>query len=67
MLKLEKLLATDDQHDLISYATLQLVRRKLDVEFPIVETLADESGRCAEARRAKNFDSMGKSLRCCSH
>ena len=60
LLKLEKLLATDDQHDLMSYATLQLVRRKLDVEFPVMETLADESGRCAEARRAKNFDSMGE-------
>ena len=60
MLKLERLLATDDQYDLMSYATLQLLRRKLDVEFPIMETLADESGRCAEARRAKNFDSMGE-------
>ena len=60
MLKLEKLLATDDQYDLMSYATLQLARRKLDVEFPVVETLADESGKCAKARQAKNFDSMGE-------
>ena len=60
MLKLEKLLATDDQYDLMTYATLQLARRKLDVEFPVVETLADESGKCAKARQAKNFDSMGE-------
>ena len=60
MLKLEKLLATDDQYDLMTYATLQLARRKLDVEFLVVETLADESGKCAKARQAKNFDSMGE-------
>ena len=60
MLKLERLLATDEHYDLMSYATLQLVRRKLDVEFPVIETLADESSKCAEARLAKNFDSMGE-------
>ncbi len=59
MLKLERLLATDDHHDLMSYATLQLVRRKLDVEFPVIETLADSEHDGAEARLAKNFDSMG--------
>ncbi len=60
MLKLEKLLEADDHYDLMSYATLQLVRRKLDVEFPVIETLADEAERCAEARQAKSFDSMGE-------
>jgi len=59
MLKLERLLATDDHYDLMSYATLQLVRRKLDVEFPVIETLADSEHDGAEARLAKNFDSMG--------
>jgi len=39
---------------------LQLLRRKLGVEFPVIETLADNDADCAEARLAKNFDSMGE-------
>lgn len=57
LLKLERLLTVGGDYSLMNYATLQLVRRKLDVEFPLIDTLATE--QVAEGRRAKAFDAMG--------
>ena len=57
LLKLERLLKAGEDYSLMNYASLQLVRQKLDVEFPLIETLATE--QVAQARRAKAFDAMG--------
>ncbi len=57
---LEKMLAVESEFTLMNYATLQLVRRKLDADFPILETLAGEKDELAQARKSKAFDNMGK-------
>lgn len=57
LVKLERLVKVGDDYSLMDYASLQLVRQKLDVEFPLIDTLARE--QVAEGRRAKSFDSMG--------
>jgi Zn-dependent protease with chaperone function len=59
LLKLERLLAVSGDYDLMGYATLQLIRRKLGVEFPMVEKIVNDRNSLAQARRAKAFDSMG--------
>lgn len=55
--KLESLLSVSDDYDLMSYASLQLIRGKLDIEFPVIKTLADD--HMAKGRNAKAFDEMG--------
>lgn len=57
--KIEQLVSVSDDYDLISYATIQLVRRKLDVEFPIVKLVASDRHSIAQARKVKTFDAMG--------
>lgn len=57
LLKLERMLKAGEDYSLMNYASLQLVRQKLDVEFPLIETLASE--QVAQGRRAKAFDAMG--------
>ena len=55
---LERLLVVEGEFSLMNYATLQLIRRKLDVEFPILDTLSGEQKQMAECRRVKTFDAM---------
>ncbi len=57
---LEKMLAVESEFTLMNYATLQLIRRKLDVEFPVLDTLAGEKDELAQARKSKAFDNMGE-------
>ena len=63
LLRLERLLLARGGFDLCGYATLQLVRRRLGVEFPMVERLAGSGegadGHVAGGRRIKTFDAMG--------
>ena len=59
MLNLERLLVVEGEFDLINYAIAQLVRRQLDVEFPVVEQLADKNGELAAQSNVKSFDAMG--------
>ncbi|MFK7852632.1 MAG: M48 family metalloprotease [Granulosicoccus sp.] len=60
MTKLERLLTVSGDYDLINYATVQLIRRKLAVEFPIVEKIASEQTPVAQSRHVKTFDAMGE-------
>lgn len=55
--KLENLLSIGDDYDLMSYASLQLIRGKLEIDFPVINTLADD--HLAKGRNAKGFDEMG--------
>lgn len=57
--KLEQLISVNDEYDLISYATAQLIRRRLDVEFPILKSVSNDRNPVAKARKVKTFDSMG--------
>lgn len=57
LVKLERILVAADELGLMNYASLQLLRQKLDVEFPLLETLSTEA--VAQGRHAKAFDSMG--------
>ena len=57
---LEKMLAVEGEFNLMNYATLQLIRRKMDAEFPILDKLAGRQSGLAEARKSKSFDSMGE-------
>jgi len=57
--KLERLLSVGGDYNLMNYATMQLIRRKLAVEFPIVEKIANGRTPVAQARRVKTFDAMG--------
>lgn len=56
---LEKLLLVEGEFTLINYATLQLIRRKLDAEFPILEQVAKTS-TAASGTNVKTFDTMGQ-------
>lgn len=60
MTKLEGLLEAHRALDLHSYATLQLVRRKLGMDFPVLEKLAGHDRDVADGRHIKNFDAMSK-------
>ncbi len=61
MLKsLEKLVAVEDEYTLMNYATLQLIRRKLDAEFPVLETVCSGESSVAQASHVKTFDRMGE-------
>lgn len=57
---LEKLLLVEGEFTLMNYATLQLIRRKLKAEFPVLEQKADKVHSIAEAAQAKSFDTMGR-------
>lgn len=57
--KLERLLTVSGNYNLMNYATMQLIRRKLAVEFPIVEKIASKRTPIAQSRRVKTFDAMG--------
>lgn len=57
---LERLLLVEGEFTLMNYATLQLVRRKLDAEFPVLEQRADNVNSIAQAAKAKSFDTMGQ-------
>jgi Zn-dependent protease with chaperone function len=57
LVKLEGLVSATDDFDLMSYASLQLIRGKLGLDFPVIKTLADE--HLAQGRHVKTFDSMG--------
>lgn len=59
LLKLETVLNDTGECTLMNYATLQLIRRKLDMEFPVLETIAGKHAPLASARRVKSFDAMG--------
>lgn len=57
VLKLERLLSVRGDYQLMDYATIQLIRRKLEVEFPVLESVA--GNKTAQGRRVKSFDAMG--------
>ena len=58
-LKLEQLLSVDGHYHLMDYARVQLIRRMLNVEFPVISSIS--SGQSlAMARKAKGFDKMGQ-------
>jgi len=57
---LEKLLLVEGEFTLMNYATLQLIRRKLDAEFPVLDQKSDSSAGVALASQAKSFDTMGR-------
>lgn len=59
LVKLEKLLGARGELDLAGYSTLQLVRRKLDVEFPVLDAIAGSDRSLADGRQIKTFDAMG--------
>lgn len=60
MMRLEKMMILSGQYSLQRYATLQLIRRKLGVDFPVLDTVADEHSVVADGRRVKRFDEMGR-------
>jgi len=57
--RLEQLVSLNDRYYLMDYARVQLIRRKLNVEFPMVNSIADKLDGVAQARKAKRFDAMG--------
>ncbi len=58
--KLEQLVRALDRETLMNYASLQLIRRKLDVEFPVVVAIASADGGqlAAQGAKVKTFDAM---------
>ncbi len=60
MLKsLEKLLVVESEFTLMNYATMQLIRRKLDADFPVLEKIGGNNEEAAQGSLAKTFDTMG--------
>ncbi len=59
MKNLERLLVVEGEFDLINYAIAQLIRRQLDVEFLVIDQLAEKEGELATQTNVKTFDSMG--------
>jgi len=60
MLKsLEKLLQVEGEFTLMNYATMQLIRRKLDADFPVLERVCGTDEEVAQGSLAKTFDTMG--------
>jgi Zn-dependent protease with chaperone function len=57
LVKLEGLVSAADDFNLMNYASLQLIRRKLKLEFPLIKTMAEDHS--AQGRHVKKFDSMG--------
>jgi len=58
--KLEKVLTVTKGYNLMTYATILLIRRKLNIYFPIIENTAKQGAPKAKARRVKTFDDMGR-------
>ena len=50
----------EGEFTLMNYATLQLIRRKLDCEFPVLEQKTGGEKNVAQASQAKTFDTMGQ-------
>ena len=59
-LKLEQLLSVDGHYHLMDYARVQLIRRMLNVEFPVISSISSAGHSSAMARKAKSFDKMGQ-------
>ncbi len=59
MLNLERLLMVEGEYNILNYASAQLVRKQLDVEFPLVDKLAGDEGGVASQSNVKTFDEMG--------
>jgi len=59
-LKLEQLLSVNGSYQLMDYARIQLIRRKLLIEFPVISTIARDARCKANGRKAKSFDAMGR-------
>jgi len=57
---LEKLLIVEGEFTLMNYATLQLIRRQLNAEFPVLEQVIDTDVSQATGSQVKTFDTMGK-------
>lgn len=57
--KVEQLITINNDYDLMNYATIQLIRRKLEIEFPMLKSVASDRTPVAKARKAKTFESMG--------
>jgi Zn-dependent protease with chaperone function len=57
LLKLEGLVSVAGDFDLMNYASLQLIRGKLELDFPVIKTLAEH--HVAQGRHVKAFASMG--------
>lgn len=60
ILKLERLLSGCGKFYLIDYARVQLIRRKLDSEYPVLQTIADADRSQAGASKAKKMDALGQ-------
>lgn len=60
LMNLEKLLVLEGEYSLMNYATLQLIRRNLDAEFPVLENRVGGDTALADQRRVKTFDAMGQ-------
>ena len=58
--KMEQLLSVHGSCNLLDFARVQLIRRHLDVEFPIVTSLAGDAPARASARKTRNVDAMGE-------
>jgi len=56
---LEKLLVVEGEFTLMNYATMQLIRRKLDADFPVLEHISGDNADVAQGTLAKTFDTMG--------
>lgn len=59
LLRLEAVLQESDHFQLMNYATLQLVRRMFDVDFPIIEAVCEKGQTCASRCKVKPFESLG--------
>ncbi len=59
LLKLEKVLNDNGEFTLMNYATLQLIRRRLEVDFPVLHNVVGKASQQAKASRVKSFDAMG--------
>jgi len=57
LMKLEDLLSASSDYDLMGYASLQLIRGKMDVKFPVLRSVV--GSETAKMRHVKRFDSMG--------
>lgn len=57
LMKLEGLIRGADDFDLMTYASLQLIRSKLELDFPMIESIGEN--HCAQGRHVKTFEAMG--------
>lgn len=59
-LKLERLLNGNGDSHLVDYARVQLIRRKLEIEFPVLRTIANSEQAQASESKVKKIDALGK-------